>query len=58
MTSPKVDLKTRWLAAVLAFLVPGAGHLYQRRIFKSLVYFFGILGLFFSGMVMREWTVV
>lgn len=58
MTSPKVDLKNRWLAAVLAFLVPGAGHLYQRRIFKSLVYFFGILGMFFSGMAMSEWTVV
>ena len=46
MTSPKVDLKNRWLAVVLAFLVPGAGHLYQRRIFKAQIYFFGILGMY------------
>ncbi len=58
MTSPKVDLKNRWLAVVLAFLVPGAGHLYQRRIFKAQIYFFGILGMFFSGMAMSDWTVV
>ena len=58
MTSPKVDLKNRWLAAVLAFLVPGAGHLYQRRYFKAAIYSVCILGLFLSGMAMGEWKVV
>lgn len=58
MTSPKVDLKNRWLAAVLAFLLPGAGHLYQGRHFKAAVYFSCILGMFLAGMTLGEWKVV
>ncbi len=58
MTSPKVDLKNRWLAAALAFLVPGAGHLYQGRLVKAAIYSIGILGLFVVGMLLGEWKVV
>jgi hypothetical protein len=58
MTSPQVDLKNRWLAAVLAFLIPGAGHLYQGRLVKAAIYSVGIIGLFVGGMVLGEWKVV
>jgi hypothetical protein len=46
------------LAAVLAFLVPGAGHFYQGRYFKALIYSICILGAFFYGMHMAEWQAV
>ena len=58
MTDPRVDLKNPYLAAVLAYLIPGAGHLYQRRFFKSAVYFVCILGTFFWGMHLGEWKIV
>lgn len=50
MDEPEVNLKDPWLAAFLAFLVPGLGHLYQRRLFKAAVYSFCILGLYAWGM--------
>ena len=50
MPSSKVDLKNRWLAAVLAFLFPGAGHLYQGRNFKAAIYSIGVIGLFAWGL--------
>lgn len=53
-----VDLKNRWLAAGLALVVPGLGHLYQGRIFKAVVYGVCILGLFFSGQALGDWKVV
>ena len=58
MTNPSIDLKQPILAGVLAFLVPGAGHLYQGRLFKAGIYSFCILGLFFSGMAMADWQAV
>ncbi len=58
MADPRINLKTPWLAAVLTFLVPGAGQLYQGRVFKAAIYFFGILGLYFAGMRMAEWRAV
>ncbi|MDC0176199.1 hypothetical protein OAJ60_04600 [Planctomycetaceae bacterium] len=58
MTTPKVDLKNKWLAAVLAFLIPGFGHLYQRRRFKAVIYFTCVLGMFLTGMTLGEWKVV
>jgi hypothetical protein len=50
MEEPEVNLKDPWLAAILAFLVPGLGHLYQRRLFKAAVYSTCILGLYAWGM--------
>ena len=58
MTTPKVDLKNKWLAAVLAFLIPGFGHVYQRRRFKAVIYFTCVLGMFLTGMTLGEWKVV
>lgn len=46
------------VAGVLAWLIPGAGHLYQGRTFKGVLYFVCILGLFFSGQQLGEWYVV
>jgi TM2 domain-containing membrane protein YozV len=42
------------LSGVLAFLVPGAGHLYQGRIFKGLIYLVCIHTAFFTGMCLGE----
>ncbi len=58
MSSPQVDLKNPWIAATLAFLIPGAGHLYQGRVFKAVLYSVCILGTFFWGMVLGDWKVV
>lgn len=58
MPDPRIDLKNPWIAGVLAFLIPGAGHLYQRRLFKAVVYFVCILGLYLSGMAMADWKAV
>lgn len=46
------------VAGVLAYLIPGAGHLYQGRTIKGLIYGFSILGLFFWGQKMGEGMVV
>jgi hypothetical protein len=58
MLDPRINLKTRWLAALLAFLVPGAGHVYQGRYFKGAIYAVCILGLFVAGMRMSDWKAV
>jgi len=51
----RLKLKNPWIAAVLAFLVPGAGHFYQRRMFKAGIYSVCILGTFFGGMALGDW---
>ena len=63
MAGSKVDLKNPVVGGVLAFLVPGLGHLYQGRTFKGLLYFVCILGTFLFGMrlgngksVYLDWT--
>lgn len=58
MTDPKIDLKTPWIAGVLAYLIPGAGHLYQRRFFKAILYFVCVFGTFLYGMSLGDWKVV
>lgn len=52
------DEKNSFVAGILAYLVPGAGHLFQGRTAKGLIYFFSILGLFFWGQKMGEGMVV
>lgn len=42
-------------AAVLSYLIPGLGQVYQGRIGKGLLFFFGLYGLFFYGMAMGQW---
>lgn len=58
MPDPKIPLKDPWLAALLAFLLPGAGHLYQGRTFKGVLYLVCILGTFFYGLHLGDWRVV
>lgn len=58
MADPRIPLKNRLLAGVLAFLVPGAGHLYQGRQFKAAIYAVCIVGLFVTGMAMADWKAV
>lgn len=43
---------------MLAFLIPGAGHLYQGRKLKAGIFFSGIMTLFFGGMILADWQPV
>lgn len=43
-------LRNRTLASILAWLIPGAGHFYQRRYFKSLIFSISIFSTFLIGM--------
>jgi hypothetical protein len=58
MSQPRVPLRDPIFAAVLAFLVPGLGHFYQRRVFKAALYAVCILGTFFTGMRIGHGQVV
>lgn len=46
-----LDLRNRELAAFLAWLLPGAGHFYQRRYLKSAIFFIAIMSTFILGML-------
>lgn len=58
MRDLRINFRSRELAAVFAFLIPGAGHFYQGRKLKAGIFFSGILTLFFSGMVLADWQPV
>jgi TM2 domain-containing membrane protein YozV len=58
MSHPKVDLKNRHLALILAWMVPGLGHFYQGRTGKGLLYAVSILSLFLVGLAMGDWKIV
>ena len=45
-----IPLKDPALAALLAWLVPGLGHLYQGRYVKAMLFFVFILGTFLFGL--------
>lgn len=47
----KIDL----LAALLSYLIPGLGQVYQGRVGKGLLFFGGLYLLFFYGMWMGQW---
>jgi hypothetical protein len=55
---PPIDLKNRYLAGFLAWLIPGLGHLYQGRRGKALLYATCILGLYFVGLAIGEGKIV
>lgn len=57
-TSIEIDLRDPPLAALLAWLVPGLGHIYQRRYAKGVLFMVCILGTFFFGLVLGEGKVV
>ena len=54
----EIDLKDPALAAFLAWLVPGAGHFYQRRTAKGILFSTCILGTFLFGMMVGDGRVV
>ncbi|AMV31001.1 TM2 domain protein [Pirellula sp. SH-Sr6A] len=54
----QIDLRNPYLAALLAFLIPGAGHFYQGRTNKAYLYAACILGLFFLGLFLGQGRVV
>jgi len=43
------DLRNPFIAGVLAWLVPGLGHYYQRRYHKALLFFLCIMPTFIAG---------
>jgi hypothetical protein len=49
-----VELKNPALAALLAWLVPGLGHLYQGRTAKGVLFFVCILGTFLMGLYLSD----
>lgn len=53
-----VDLRNPWLAALLAWLVPGAGHFYQRRYGKGALFMVCVLATYFCGLSMGQGHVV
>lgn len=58
MPDSRIQLKNTYIAGILAFLIPGAGHFYQGRTFKGCVYFVCILGTCLSGMALGEGKVI
>ncbi len=54
----EVELKDPWLAAFLAWLIPGAGHFYQGRHGKGFLFSVCILGTFVFGMYLGNGKVV
>lgn len=55
---PDLDLKNRRLAAFLAWLIPGLGHLYQGRTGKGLLFAICILSTFYYGLYIGDGKVV
>jgi hypothetical protein len=54
----EIDLRDPSLAALLAWLIPGAGHLYQRRTGKGVLFMVCILSTYFFGLALGEGKVV
>lgn len=53
-----IDLRDYRIAAVLAWLWPGAGHFYQRRFAKGFLFMICVLGTFFVGLRIGSGRVV
>lgn len=54
----EVDLKDPRVAAFLAWLLPGAGHFYQGRNGKGVLFFVSIVGTFIYGLYIGQGRVV
>ena len=52
---PLPPVKFDWIGGLLSYLIPGLGQVYQGRIGKGLLFFFGLYALFFYGMGMGNW---
>jgi hypothetical protein len=57
-TEVEIDLKDRRLAAFLAWLIPGLGHIYQGRTGKGVLFFVCIVGTFVYGLTIGQGRVV
>jgi hypothetical protein len=57
-SQPPLKLKDPIFAAVLAWLLPGVGHLYQGRTAKGLLFMVCILGTYFFGLSLGDGHVV
>lgn len=53
-----VDLREPYLAGILAWLWPGAGHFYQRRFAKGFLFMICILSIYFFGLALGNARVV
>ncbi len=49
---PSVDLRDPWVAAFLAWLFPGLGHFYQRRVTKGILFCTTIMTIFVWGVIL------
>jgi hypothetical protein len=54
----EIPLRNPALAALWAWLIPGAGHLYQRRYAKGVLFMVCILGTYFFGLALGGGKVV
>lgn len=54
----EIDLKQPVVAAALAWLIPGLGHIYQGRTGKGILFFVCVLGTFFYGLYLGGGKVV
>lgn len=53
-----IDLKNRYVAALLAWLIPGAGHFYQNRRAKAMLFSVSILSIWVLGFALGGGHVV
>ena len=53
-----VNLENPYIAAALGWLIPGAGHFYQRRFAKGLLFMFCVLATYFVGLSLGNGRVV
>ena len=58
MSPEPITLKNPYLAAFLAYLVPGLGHFYQGRRGKGILYLVCILGLYLVGLYLGDAKIV
>ncbi|MBA3483088.1 MAG: hypothetical protein H0T51_14875 [Pirellulales bacterium] len=54
----EIELKEPWLAALLAWMLPGMGHMYQGRTGKGLLFFICVMGTFLFGLTIGKGKVV
>jgi hypothetical protein len=57
-SAQRLELRDPAIAALLAFLLPGLGHFYQRRAAKGVLFSVSILTVFFYGLFLGEGRVV
>ncbi len=54
----EIELRNPWIAGLLAWALPGLGHIYQGRTGKGILFFACVLGTFFYGLYLGDGKVV